>query len=418
MKSNIANKKIYPHKRLLFTCTIILLIALLSITSSAEHVSGYFRKDGTYVHSYYRNRSSSTKSNSLTYDEDFNSYDYFFKINSQLLQTSKNIQNRKTVNLYKGNKVVGNKNISSLVYVHGYYRKDGTYVRPHYRTHADNYKNNNFSTQGISTLKPLDKYPSYSYKSGTQTEESYLLYNSIVYNKELNNDSINTLEKYAAALALQDDNTLSIGKGYYKSLGLDDWISNIQSEFDVSEQITSQIYVSFILYDYLQSCSKTFNDMDSKRMEIIPYYCAVLDQYDQGYIDYDNAKDFAIWFYSHIISKSDAEEQIEMDLSQHFSKIVKSGAYDYIYDEYIPDSITYSSTMNSILEFYDYDDDDDYNFDHDDNDYYSERLKELEAELEQLESEYDSSDKKDYALESKIESTEYLIELYEGFLHD
>ncbi len=35
------------------------------------------------------------------------------------------------------------------VYVRGYYRKDGTYVRPHYRTTPDGNPYNNYSTRGL-----------------------------------------------------------------------------------------------------------------------------------------------------------------------------------------------------------------------------------------------------------------------------
>ncbi len=34
------------------------------------------------------------------------------------------------------------------VYVNGYYRKDGTYVQPHYRSNPDGNRFNNYSTQG------------------------------------------------------------------------------------------------------------------------------------------------------------------------------------------------------------------------------------------------------------------------------
>lgn len=39
----------------------------------------------------------------------------------------------------------------ALVGVKGYYRKDGTYVRPHYRTNPDSYTYNNFSANGYRT---------------------------------------------------------------------------------------------------------------------------------------------------------------------------------------------------------------------------------------------------------------------------
>ena len=34
------------------------------------------------------------------------------------------------------------------VYVHGYTRKDGTYVQPHYRTSPNSTRNDNYSTRG------------------------------------------------------------------------------------------------------------------------------------------------------------------------------------------------------------------------------------------------------------------------------
>lgn len=34
------------------------------------------------------------------------------------------------------------------VYVSGYYKKDGTYVQPHYRSDPDSSTNNNWSTRG------------------------------------------------------------------------------------------------------------------------------------------------------------------------------------------------------------------------------------------------------------------------------
>lgn len=39
----------------------------------------------------------------------------------------------------------------ALVSVRGYYRSNGTYVAPHYRTSPDSYTSNNFSSNGIRT---------------------------------------------------------------------------------------------------------------------------------------------------------------------------------------------------------------------------------------------------------------------------
>ncbi len=33
-------------------------------------------------------------------------------------------------------------------YIEGYYRNDGTYVEPHYRSQPDSYEDNNYSTRG------------------------------------------------------------------------------------------------------------------------------------------------------------------------------------------------------------------------------------------------------------------------------
>ena len=38
------------------------------------------------------------------------------------------------------------------VHVSGYYRKDGTYVRPHYRSSPDGITSNNYSARGISKV--------------------------------------------------------------------------------------------------------------------------------------------------------------------------------------------------------------------------------------------------------------------------
>lgn len=55
-------------------------------------------------------------------------------------------------------------------YVHGYTRRDGTYVQPHYRSNNDGVRDNNWSTQGnINPYtgqqgnKPL--YPSNGYNN-------------------------------------------------------------------------------------------------------------------------------------------------------------------------------------------------------------------------------------------------------------
>ncbi|MEH7746481.1 hypothetical protein V7659_15745 [Neobacillus drentensis] len=51
------------------------------------------------------------------------------------------------------------------VHVNGYFRKDGTYVQPHYRSNPDGNFNNNWSTKG--NINP------YTGQEGTKTEHDY-----------------------------------------------------------------------------------------------------------------------------------------------------------------------------------------------------------------------------------------------------
>src|SRR5690242_17622458 len=63
-------------------------------------------------------------------------------------------------------------------YVDGYFRKDGTYVAPHWRSTPDSSYSNNWSTspninphtgqQGTREPKLYDMNPSYQYPSGSQ----------------------------------------------------------------------------------------------------------------------------------------------------------------------------------------------------------------------------------------------------------
>jgi len=50
---------------------------------------------------------------------------------------------------------------SADVYVRGYYRSDGTYVRPHYRSPPDGNVWNNWSTKG--NINPYTGKPGYKY---------------------------------------------------------------------------------------------------------------------------------------------------------------------------------------------------------------------------------------------------------------
>jgi hypothetical protein len=63
--------------------------------------------------------------------------------------------------------------VDAQTYVHGYYRKDGTYVQPHYRSSPNGTTLDNYSTRGninpytgqVGTRDPYYRSPSNSYSN-------------------------------------------------------------------------------------------------------------------------------------------------------------------------------------------------------------------------------------------------------------
>jgi hypothetical protein len=93
--------------------------------SGSVHVRGYYRKDGTYVRPHYRSAP----------DGNFNN----------------NWSTKGNVNPYTGEpgtKTAPPSDYGTDVFVEGYYRKDGTYVPPHYRSAPDGDPSNNWSSEG------------------------------------------------------------------------------------------------------------------------------------------------------------------------------------------------------------------------------------------------------------------------------
>ena len=68
------------------------------------------------------------------------------------------------------------------VYVNGYYRKDGTYVKPHYRSSPNGTKADNWSTYGNTNPYTGEagtkKYDDYSNSYDKQPYDSYKKYNN------------------------------------------------------------------------------------------------------------------------------------------------------------------------------------------------------------------------------------------------
>ncbi|MES2023906.1 MAG: hypothetical protein V4439_04445 [Patescibacteria group bacterium] len=73
---------------------------------------------------------------------------------------------------------------SSQVYVEGYYRKNGTYVAPHYRSSPNSTKNDNYSTKG--------NYNPYTGKPGTKNGDYY----TPSYSNSSNNSSYSNWSSY------------------------------------------------------------------------------------------------------------------------------------------------------------------------------------------------------------------------------
>ena len=71
----------------------------------------------------------------------------------------------------------------TTVYVNGYYRNDGTYVQPHYRTSPNNTVNDNWST--YPNVNP------YTGQTGTKHYNTYYNSNSNYNSNQYNNSNYN-----------------------------------------------------------------------------------------------------------------------------------------------------------------------------------------------------------------------------------
>lgn len=134
---------------------IFLLMSLFfAVTIFAQvKVSGYYRKDGTYVRPHYRSSPDRNPHNNWSYPGNTNPY------------TGKVATGNPDTYL-KNYYDKSSSSSSSPVKVEGYYRQDGTYVKPHYRSAADGDPYNNWSYPGNTN-------PSTG-KTATGNQETYL----------------------------------------------------------------------------------------------------------------------------------------------------------------------------------------------------------------------------------------------------
>ncbi|WDQ32257.1 hypothetical protein PTQ21_28420 [Paenibacillus marchantiae] len=305
------------RKILLVMFSVVLLsIPIISLfpdyaEAKCTYVSGYTKKNGTRVSGYYRgcgtvDSNSSYNSYTPTYTEKTETKNYYGLSN--------------TINLYKGQNYAGTTDTENLVYVNGYYRKDGTYVRPHYRTHPNHYINDNFSYLGISSLIPHTKYPRFTFNSDVNIslKENYLLYSLSDYN--LNEKQLNMLKTYTlnlkeAELDRQfEQNVVTTGKQLYTSLGLDEITAYNKIRFDLTGDLSFEDYLYNVAYSFNPTFKKSFGDFP-----ILETYAYLLKESKSDSNMLKITKNYGSKFYKFIgADASSIESQIEMDLLQTF----------------------------------------------------------------------------------------------------
>ncbi len=132
-------------KLLLILFLFFFLITPVFAGGKSVRVKGYYRKNGTYVAPHTRSAPSSKSSSYKSSPSYKSNTNYSIPTYSEPAP-------------------------SDSVKVRGYYRKDGTYVRPHYRSKPDNDKSNNYgkpSYQQQKEYKDSTVLPTYKYDYDT-----------------------------------------------------------------------------------------------------------------------------------------------------------------------------------------------------------------------------------------------------------
>lgn len=354
-KSNcILSKQI--TKTCLFIFTVIFVFSNVSQVHAKTRVNGYYRKDGTYVSGYYRGSgssstsSSSSTSNSITipdtdFDFDFNTVDEIsaavdealsssYSKNNSTSNSSSNTSNSyplntnnntKIVNLYKGTSFVKSEKASKLVFVRGYFRSDGTYVRPHYKTSANHTEKDNFSYLGISSLMSKKSYSNFNFNSDENIGniQRYLLYSYDNTSTNLSSEQQNNLIDYSVAL---NGNSItekrSKGEKYYKSIGYSDFSTKLNIDYDINGIMTYELYILKNLESYYADSGSLKNNYFSN--DYLPeiessliFYAYLLQQYSENELDKESIEFFGNNFYDKFTFMTlNKESQIEMDLLQ------------------------------------------------------------------------------------------------------
>ncbi|WP_338652687.1 hypothetical protein V6B14_12815 [Sporosarcina psychrophila] len=278
--------------------------------AKSTKVKGYYRKDGTYVKPHYRNYGGSSGSSSSS---DSSSFDHDY--NLKLVESTPKYSTTGIVSLYKGYTIVGQEQIDELVYVRGYYREDGTYVRPHFKTSPNQFIRDNFSYLGLSTLLPSEKkYPSFKYDTddGVASIEHYLYTSTI--NDEISSNNLRNLKDYAKNLnnSKSEYSTKMYGSSFYNSIGYDYYFTEALIKFDKNGILTPEIY----LYQILSSMG--VKKLSYEQKYNLGEYAKLLNSY--SYMNSYKAIEAGKAFYKSIgVEIGDIEKQVELDLLQDFS---------------------------------------------------------------------------------------------------
>lgn len=336
----------FKKSKLLITTLAVLLLLLplfnilsMSVVDARSYVRGYYRSNGTYVNGYYRGGASSSSSSS-----------------SSSTSSSYSNGSSRIVNLYKGTTYDHSISADTLVYVHGYYRADGTYVRPHYRTHPNNYINDNFSYQGLSSLTPLQKYPSYKFNQNKDISviENYLLYQVDSYN--LSSSQLSLLSNYADLLNKSNTDIQSsqaasaAGNQFYKSLPITEEIANALVEYDISAQTSIDSYIGQTLFEY------KISTLSENSKNLLQAYKIALYGSKENSTYKQKALSLGLEFYKSLnvyplYLDWEATNQVNMDLLQTFAENSNTA----IYKKYISNISqfigAYTSSKEDVIKY-------------------------------------------------------------------
>lgn len=313
MKRDFKKKGLLLYLSFMLLALPLLLLAPVQ-ADACTWVNGYTRKDGTHVSGYWRGcgsssggSSSSTSSSSSTTST--TTQGQYYGVSS-------------IVNLYHGTNFAGTADTSKLVYVKGYYRQDGTYVRPHYRTHANSYLLDNFTAQGLSTLLPREKYPAYQYEREFKPIEKYLMYNTD--DKQLTKAQLKTLKNYAELLYKYDskpelkESVTETAFRFYMDIYNDETKAAHMVQFDLNANQTLEEYLMDVV---LANQSQTYGSYIHEMELIIPIYAYYLKEAQLDPAKKEAAQAVGSKFYG-LLNNGDtsSNNQVEMDLLQRFER--------------------------------------------------------------------------------------------------